>query len=171
MLKILRKSRAERACAERLAAAIIERARAPVFFETLKVPDTLDGRFDLVALHAWMVLERLGQLGRRDLAQMLTDVVFTGFDEGLRELGAGDVGMGRRMKKMATAFYGRLGAYREAQGGTAMAAAILRNVYRGADDRSEQARSLARYVETAMGRLAGWDPSAQLVDFGDVPPN
>ena len=75
------------------------RAGQPVFFTRLAVPDTMDGRFDLVALHAWLVLDR--NRGRAAAAQALTDDVFIGFDEALREQGTGDMGMGRRLKAMA----------------------------------------------------------------------
>src|SRR5690349_11335210 len=114
MLTRLRRSRSERALAERLLAGIVARTREPVFYAGLNVPDTIDGRFDLITLHAWMVLERLGELGNRPLRQCLTDAVFASFEEGLRELGAGDIGIGRRVKKMANAFYGRCLAYRAA---------------------------------------------------------
>jgi cytochrome b pre-mRNA-processing protein 3 len=169
MLKLLRRPRAERALAERLLKAIIERARAAVFFHELGVPDTLDGRFDLSVLHAWMVLERLSKLGNRSLAQQLTDVVFSSFDEGLRELGAGDIGMGRRMKQIASAFYGRLRAYRESQDEAALAEALLRNVYRGVQDRQADARALARYAQSAVACLASCDASAGEVAFGPLP--
>src|SRR5262249_26909594 len=114
MLKTLANSRERRRTAGKLVSALVERARDPIFFTKFNVPDTIDGRFDMVALHAFLVLERLEAVGRRDLSQVLVDAVFTGFDEGLRDLGAGDIGMGRRMKKLGNAFYGRLNAYRMA---------------------------------------------------------
>src|SRR5665213_3710295 len=82
------------------------RAREPVFFAALGVPDTIDGRFDMVVLHAWLVLERLRVLQMKDVSQALVDTLFTSFDESLRELGVGDIGIGHRVKKMADAFYG-----------------------------------------------------------------
>ena len=169
MLNILRRSSAERAAAERLLASIISRSRDPYFFEQLSVPDTLDGRFDLAALHAWIALERLGQLGRRSMAQRLTDALFTSFDEGLRELGAGDMGMGRRMKQIANAFYGRMAAYRGAAGGAQLAESLQRNVYRGASGRSNEASLLARYVETAIATVAANDLQEGALDFGPLP--
>src|ERR1700722_6912194 len=105
MLNAWRKSAERRRLSERLCAALIERARAPVFFREHGAPDPLDGRFDLLTLHAWLVLERLEAADRRDLAQALTDGLFVRFDEALRDMGAGDMGMGRRMKKMASAFF------------------------------------------------------------------
>jgi cytochrome b pre-mRNA-processing protein 3 len=169
MLKILRKPRAKRTLAERLLTVIVARARAQVFFEKFAVPDTLDGRFDLSVLHAWMVLERVSQLGKRSLAQQLTDVLFASFDEGLRELGAGDIGMGRRMKQIANAFYGRLGAYRGARDEAALADALFRNIYRGARNRQPEAAALAHYVQTAVVSLEASDISAGEADFGPLP--
>lgn len=169
MLNILRRSSAEKASAERLLASIVARSRDRCFFECLGVPDTLDGRFDLAVLHAWIVLERLGQLKQRPVAQRLMDVLFTNFDEGLRELGTGDMGIGRRMKQVANAFYGRMKAYRAATDSEQLAEALLRNVYRGATDRKDEAGLLARYVETAVAAMATCDLAAGAVDFGPLP--
>ncbi len=73
--------------------------------------DSLDGRFDLLAFHAWLALKALKQAGQDMAAQGLTDIIFTGFDEAMREQGAGDMGIGHKLKKFADAFYGRLTAY------------------------------------------------------------
>ncbi len=116
MLNALRKSKERRQLAAELHAALVARAREPEFFATFGIKDTLDGRFDLIALHAWLVLERLREAGASSLSQSFIDAVFVGFDEGLRELGAGDIGMGKRVKKLADAFYGRMQAYGEACG-------------------------------------------------------
>jgi cytochrome b pre-mRNA-processing protein 3 len=168
MLNAWRKRTELKRLSERLCAGLIARARAPVFFRELGVPDTIDGRFDLLALHTWLVLERLEALERRDLAQAVTDNVFTGFDEGLRDLGAGDMGMSRRMKKLAEAFYGRLRAYGEAADDAALAGAIERNVYRGGGQ-DEAARMLALYAKLARIHLSNTDLAAGEVDFGPLP--
>ncbi|MBI3675264.1 MAG: ubiquinol-cytochrome C chaperone [Proteobacteria bacterium] len=171
MLNALRGS-GRRAEAKRTAARLYEElsaaARQPVFFAALGVADTVDGRFDMVALHGWLVLERLTNQGQRDLAQALTDRLFIAFDEALRELGAGDMGMSRRMTKMGDAFYGRLQAYSAAKNEAALAEAIGRNVFRGAQDRGEQSRVLARYVASAREKLAKADPERDALDFGVV---
>src|SRR5512135_3312962 len=90
-------------------------ARRPAFFKDLGVADSFDGRFDMVALHAWLALERLRADRFSELARGLTDLIFIGFDEALRDLGAGDMGMGRKIKKMGDAFNGRLAAYGSAR--------------------------------------------------------
>ena len=131
MLKASGKSRDRRERIARLHAAVVARAREPVFFTAFGVADSLDGRFDLVALHAWLVLDALRRRELNDLSQGLTDALFIGFDEALRELGAGDMSLGRKMKNFADAFFGRLKAYGEARSEAELAEAILRNLYRG----------------------------------------
>jgi cytochrome b pre-mRNA-processing protein 3 len=164
MLNLLGKAQKERGRV--LEQQLAARALAPVFFTRFGVPDTMDGRFDMMALHAWLALARLQESGQDKDAQALTDAVFIGFDEALREQGISDMGMGRRMKAMANAFYGRLSAYGTAKTQSEMAQALARNVWRGAavDDR---ARALALYVESAKAALAAAPAGA--LDFGSEP--
>lgn len=96
-----------------LYAAILVRARAPVFYRDLGVPDTLDGRFEMVALHAFLVMRRLkgqgseaGKLSRRLYETMIDD-----FEKSLMEMGVGDTGIGRRVKTIARGMAGRIRAY------------------------------------------------------------
>jgi cytochrome b pre-mRNA-processing protein 3 len=168
MLNLLRKSAARKEFTVRLETQLAARARDPYFFRVLDVPDTVDGRFDLVALHGWLVLEGLKTLGMDGAAQSLTDLLFIGFDEALREQGTGDMGMGRRMKAFANAFFGRLSAYSGAGDESMMAEALARNVWRGkpVDD---HARALARYVTGARAHLAAGDIAAGQLNFGPVP--
>src|ERR1700729_1340997 len=133
MLNSLRKPENVRRAASSLHAAIVARARVPVFYTELGGADSVDGRFDLIVLHAWLVLEGLRAQRLNDLSQALTDALFVSFDEGLRDLGAGDMGLGRRMKAMADAFYGRLKAYGGSADEGAMTEALGRNLYRGAE--------------------------------------
>ena len=167
MLNVLRRSRERRQLAGELHAALVARAREPEFFATFGVKDTLDGRFDLIVLHAWLVLERLREAGATSLSQAFIDAVFVGFDEGLRELGAGDIGMGKRVKKLADAFYGRMQAYGEAADETAMEAALNRNLYRGAPELGAQ--PMAHYVMSARSWLKNSDIENGHIDFGPMP--
>ncbi|MGH6870818.1 MAG: ubiquinol-cytochrome C chaperone family protein [Rhizomicrobium sp.] len=168
MLNAWRKRNERKLLAERICAAVSARSRAPVFFRALGVPDTIDGRFDLLALHAWLVLEKLQAAGRRDLAQAVTDRLFTGFDEGLRDLGAGDIGMSRRMKKFASAFFGRMKAYSAASDEAELAAAIDRNLFRGTGS-NDSARMLALYARLSRIHLCRADVAAGELDFGPLP--
>jgi cytochrome b pre-mRNA-processing protein 3 len=169
MLNALRRRAETRKASDALLAALIARSRLPVFYEKLGVPDTIDGRFDLLVLHTWLVLDRLAQQGADTLSQSLVDGLFVQFDEALREQGAGDMGMGRRMTKMADAYFGRLKAYREATDQKALTDAIVRNLYRGDAGKVEQAAALAIYAASARERLTEADLNTNAPDFGQEP--
>ncbi|MGQ0740797.1 MAG: ubiquinol-cytochrome C chaperone family protein [Alphaproteobacteria bacterium] len=163
-----RENRAGRAAAA-LHNAIANRARDPLFHTLFKVPDNVDGRFDLFTLHAFLILERLksmdpaGIVGRR-----LVDSIFDGFQSALREMGVTDAGMSRRIKAMADAFYGRVSAYDAARDETALANALVRNLYRGGPQELE-ARALAHHIQSVRQRLKAQDPAAGVIDFGPLP--
>jgi cytochrome b pre-mRNA-processing protein 3 len=169
MLKTLLGTGGSKKRATDLCAALGVRAREPVFFAKLGVPDTIDGRFDLVVLHAWLVLERLRELQMKDVSQAFINLLFVSFDESLRELGVGDIGIGHRVKKMADAFYGRLSAYGAVVEDDAMAQAIRRNVYRVESGHETDAAALANYVRSAQAHIAGCDLQRQMPDFGPLP--
>src|SRR5687767_4178845 len=121
---------AARKSAEELYAAAVAQARRPEFYASLGVPDTIDGRFELVALHTFLVLRRLkGQGQAAEAGQALVDLFIQDMDASLRELGAGDLGVGRKVKAMAQAFYGRIAAYDSGLAGSAatLEAALRRN--------------------------------------------
>jgi cytochrome b pre-mRNA-processing protein 3 len=147
---------------------IVAQAREPLFYQALGVPDTVNGRFDMVVLHLWMVLrqtERLG--GGGGLAQALFDRFCSDMDHNLRELGTGDLAVPRRMREFGEAFYGRCAAYdlalaggeeprgQDPRGDNPLAQALCRNIFNGRE--FEQARRLAAYVGQALAVLAGAD--------------
>lgn len=115
--------------------AIVVEARAPDWYLAGAVPDTVDGRFDAVALVltlALLRLERDGE-GQRQFSADLTERFIADMDGSLRELGIGDPTVGKQVGKMVSALGGRLGAYRDAlAGGEALETALARNLYRGA---------------------------------------
>ena len=141
---------------EALYAALLAQARQPAFYQG-GVPDTLEGRFDLMLLHLLLLLRRLREDAlTRTLAQDVFDLFFREMDRALREMGVGDLSVPRRVHDMAEAFYGRARAYDaalEAEGDEALAAALDRNVFAGTGDREAPAR-LARYVRAAVETLA-----------------
>jgi cytochrome b pre-mRNA-processing protein 3 len=176
MFRRFRRGKAAETSARRLYEAIVERSRAPVFHTELGVSDSIDGRFDLLVLHLYLVLARLREEGEAgaELASALTNLAFAAFEEALRELGVGDTGMARRVKAMANAFFGRLDAYltagnRESE----LAAALLRNLYRGDSSRIRDSASMARYAIAARGNLRAEGAAGRflqgLVDFGPLP--
>ncbi len=143
--------------ADSLFRAVVDAARRPVLFAELGVPDTLDGRYETVALHAYLVLRRL----KRDhaataaLAQSFFDRMFMDFDNGLRESGVGDLGVGRRVKQMATGFYGRIAAYDAGLDGGGLEEALRRNAYGTVTPTEEGLARLAGYLRLADQALAG----------------
>lgn len=162
MLNLFRKSAARKALGLQLYGELISRSRAPVFFREFGVADTIDGRFDVVALHGWLALEHL----QGEAAQGLVDAVFVGFDEAMREQGQGDMGLGRKMRQFADAWYGRLSVYSAAKDKASLAAALARNLWRGGavDDR---AMTMAEYAFAAREYLR-YAPAGTL-DFGPLP--
>jgi len=98
-----------RIAGERLYAAIVAQARAPALYEDLGAPDTPDGRFEVYTLHVLLVLERLRAAGAdgKAVAQALFDAYLSGLDHGLRELAVGDLSVGKTMRRLGEAFYGR----------------------------------------------------------------
>jgi cytochrome b pre-mRNA-processing protein 3 len=169
MLNALRRASARAKAVRSLYDALIAQARQPVFFADFGVQDSIDGRFDMVTLHAWLVLDRLHAAGLMPLANRLRDTIFIGFDEALRDLGAGDMGMGRKIKTMREAFNGRMRAYDSAEGETGLAAAIVRNVFRGNEQRQAEALIIARYTLASRVRLADCDPRSGALEFADLP--
>lgn len=166
MLNLLRKSTARKLSGQRLHDDLVSRARQPVFFTSFGVADSIDGRFDLVVLHAWLVLAGLKEKGADQAAQGLTDMLFTGFDEAMREQGAGDMGLSRKMKAFADAFYGRLAAYEAATDQDQLAQALAKNLWRGAAV-DARAQALAAYAFQARQALARSLP--ETLDFGPLP--
>jgi cytochrome b pre-mRNA-processing protein 3 len=169
MLNTLRRRAEAESLARQLQGAVNNRAREPVFFREFCAEDTIDGRFDILALHAWLVLSRLEEQGRRDLAMRLADSLFVGFDEALRDLGAGDTGMGRRIKKFADAFNGRMLAYENAKNSSVLADAFERNIYRGHEGHRVRALALADYALAARIKLGVQDLTQGTADFGPLP--
>src|SRR5271169_2032676 len=147
-----RARRASRAVIEQILGEIVAAARRPALYEALEAPDRTDGRFELLTLHAGLVLRSLTALGglADAIAQDLVDSVFAHFDDTLREMGLSDVGVAKRLKTMGSAFYGRNAAYAAAldqRSIAQLAAALSRNVYGAAVvDVAPKAEALAHHV-------------------------
>jgi cytochrome b pre-mRNA-processing protein 3 len=187
ILRLFRRS--ERRTIDGLYGAIVAQARLPVFYAGFGVPDTVEGRFDMIVLHLVLVLRRLRQTApnqaqSRTLAQGLFDAFCRDMDHNLREMGVGDLLVPKEMKRLAEAFYGRQRAYEDAlsrAGPAELAAALARNVFSGDGRTAERlagyAGRAAVQLETidgaalAGGRLAFFDPDAILADAGPVQPD
>ncbi|MEN8723132.1 MAG: ubiquinol-cytochrome C chaperone family protein [Alphaproteobacteria bacterium] len=145
---------------------LAEYSRAPRFYRDLGVADTLDGRFDMMALVIGLAIRRLNQdqtvtgkqsKNRHRLAQELFDYMFDDMDRALREMGVGDLSVGKKIKKMAHAFYGRVDAYGKALDTgdrAALIEALQRNLYRGVAPTDEVQAKMADEVEALAAQYA-----------------
>ncbi len=154
----------QRSSAADLYDRIVAQARLERFYADWGVPDTRDGRFEMIGLHAALVMRRLRAEGRpgQELAQALFDVMFVDMDRSLREIGVGDLSVGKYVKSMAQTFFARAQALDGplADGDTAGVVAVLaRNVYvTGATPSDGAVLALARYLIAqwaALQRQAG----------------
>jgi cytochrome b pre-mRNA-processing protein 3 len=140
---------------------IVTQAREPLFYRDLGVPDTVNGRFDLLVLHMWMVLRRLKAMeGEADLSQALFDRFCDDMDGNLREMGVGDLTIPKRMQAFGEAFYRRAAAYDRAlaAGAEPLAQALCKNILNG--EQIENGQRLAGYAEAVIAALAGLDDAA-----------
>ena len=171
-MQLFRRSRG-RAVAAALYDSIVAQSRRPEFYAHCGVPDTVDGRFDMIVLHAFLVLRRLKDR-HRDTAQALLETIFDDMDSSLREMGAGDLGVGRRVKAMATALYGRIAAYEDALDGEAAALdeALGRNLYGTVAPDPGALAAMASYVRAeaaSVDRQPLEDIARGEVSFGRPP--
>lgn len=145
--------RGRREQAERLHEAIIAQARQPAFYARLGVPDTMLGRYEMVCLHAYLVLTRLNRESEEGhkLAQKLHNLIFDDFDVALREAGLGDMGVGKRIKKLARNLHGRISVYDAglASGDAEMEATLRRNMYASAEPDTAQVTGMITYIKAA----------------------
>jgi cytochrome b pre-mRNA-processing protein 3 len=132
---------------------IAERARRPVLYTLYGVPDTIDGRFEMLCLHAYAVFHGLKGKGpdADALSQAIYDAMFADLDGALRELGVADLGVGRRIKTMTEALNGRIQAYDrgfESNGDGDLEQAVRRNIYGTATPTEDQVRVMAQYMHS-----------------------
>ena len=157
--RLLGKERSDnRLLVEAFYGRIVAAARQPTFYRDWRVPDTPLGRFEMLSLHVFLALDRLQDEGQAAgaLAQELIDRFFADVESSLRELGIGDMGVPKRIKKLARMFYGRVSAYSEALQADdldALAQALLRNARPGDAVRDPAADALARYVQRLRATL------------------
>lgn len=174
---------APRGTIEAIYGMIVTQAREPVFYRDLGVPDTVNGRFDLLLLHLWLLLRRLRGIGgsaegkspgRSQGADGLSQALFDRFcedmDDNLREMGVGDQTVPKRMRAFGEAFYGRVQAYdlAVASGSEALASAICKNILNG--EGLDQARRLAFYALATEAELGRTDEAALLRASFRFPP-
>ena len=160
MLQNLFRTRPRARPGEALYELAVRQARDPSFYTALGVEDRIDARFELYTLHVLLLVMRLRDEGApgTDAAQDLFDTYVSALDHALRELGVGDISVGKKMRKLGEAMYGRMTAYEpplRAGDADGLAAGLARNVF-GSDDPAV-GRALAAYALDSRARLAGQD--------------
>jgi cytochrome b pre-mRNA-processing protein 3 len=150
LLSLIRRGRYERVGFELYGIAVTA-ARDPFLYTALQVPDTLDGRFDMIGLYTFLLIQRLKREPSPGpaLAQAVFDAMFSDMDVNLREMGVGDLSVGRKVRVMWEAFHGRAAAYAAAMtagDAAALDAALERNVWRGKPPPADATRALGRLV-------------------------
>lgn len=150
---------------EAIYGTIVAQAREPTFYQAYGVQDSVNGRFDMVLLHLWMVLRQLRSGPDKALPQALFDHFCSDMDANLREMGVGDLSVPKRMKAFGEAFYGRSAAYDRAltEGLEPLARALDKNIYSGGN--IESARRLAAYTADAIAALACGDSATPAEDL------
>ena len=151
---------------DELYGAIVAQARSPAFYRDYGVPDTVQGRFDLIVLHLVLLIERLGHGADagRGIGQQLFDVFCHDLDGNLREMGVGDLAVPKRMRGFGEAFYGRQAAYLAAFAAgdeRELEKALRRNIFADAAGDSGAVR-LAQYVRAARRRFESQEDTALL---------
>jgi cytochrome b pre-mRNA-processing protein 3 len=135
---------------------IVAQARSPAFYADYGVPDSVQGRFDLIVLHMVLLLRRLGRdEGARSLGQRLFDAFCRDLDGNLREMGIGDLAVPKHMRRFAEAFYGRQAAYLaalDAADQRVFENALARNIF-ALSERDDRAVRLAHYACAAVREL------------------
>jgi len=158
---------------------IVEQARTAKFYSEWGVEDTLDGRFDLITLHLSMVINRLEQKENDKKMALMTryiqEILFDNMDMSLRELGVGDMSVGKKVKIMAEAFYGRNGAYQKEfesdDTGEKLKAALIRNIFRGKSPEAAILDHLVLYINNQIKSLRAFtddDVMSAKIFFSEV---
>ncbi|MDY6924493.1 MAG: ubiquinol-cytochrome C chaperone family protein [Pseudomonadota bacterium] len=160
MLQNLFRSRPRERTGEALYELAVRQARDPGFYTRLKVADRIDARFELYTLHVLLLVMRLRDEGEggAEAAQGLFDVYVSSLDHALRELGVGDISVGKKMRKLGEAMYGRMTAWEpplRAGDAAALAVSFSRNVYESDDPAAGEA--LAAWAVASRARLAAQD--------------
>lgn len=177
MLRWLRKQAETGRRAEELYGSVVTAARQPAFYGAIGVPDTAQGRFELVALHLFLALEGLNATvpDPKDLRQRTIEVFVNDMDDCMREMGVGDLGVPKKVRRAAATFYERATIYQRDRTDLKedrLATSLRRYLFAGAVSRDDASRALARYVLAASAALAvepfdGWVRSggaARLLD-------
>ena len=148
--------------ADNLYGAIVAQARRPYFYSVLGVPDTVTGRFELLALHMFVFMERMREGPVEPITQAVTDTFFREQDLAMREMGVGDMKVPKHMHRLADDFYARSAQYREcidAHDREGLTGVIAEGIL-DCDATDSRARALADYMSAALDLLSGQSEEA-----------
>jgi cytochrome b pre-mRNA-processing protein 3 len=169
MLKRLFRKQSVKRAARQIYDGLSAAARAPQLYGLGRVADSPDGRFEMLALHASVLFSRLAKRGEQaeETAQEVFDILFSAMDHALRELGVGDISVGKRIRKLAESFYGRMAVYHDAMaqgeaGRAALVDAISTHVLDTAQGDHPFAETLASRITTWSEDLAAQDDTVLL---------
>lgn len=168
-LRLLGRS-SQKSVVDRLYVATVNQARQSVFYQDVRVPDTLSGRFGMIVLHASLLLHRLSRIRTpqgRKLAQSFFDTMFHDIENNLRELGYSDASLGKRVKAMIAGFYGQSQIYEQClhdADNRSLFSALQRNIFAfSVNDGNEQTiEAMAAYVRQQAENLARQDDEVLL---------
>jgi cytochrome b pre-mRNA-processing protein 3 len=157
MLQNLFRTRPRERLGPSLYEAAVRQARDPAFYTRFAVADRIDARFELYTLHVLLLVMRLRDEGEggAEVGQELFNTYVSALDHALRELGVGDVSVGKKMRKLGESLYGRMSAWEpalRADDAAGLAASLARNVYESEDVATGEA--LAAYALASRARLA-----------------
>lgn len=160
--------------AEDIYAQALKTARSPVFYTHCDVPDTFDGRFEMLVLHVFLTYQNYrDHEGFTLLSQTLFDVTFKDMDQTMREMGIGDMGIPKHMKRMMKGFNGRVHAYSDSCDGgvdhTKLEDALRRNVYGTCEEGTVSQEAVDRLIRYIAHHVQAYDGlSHARIDAGDV---
>lgn len=171
IFRLFKKKNSNQAIVDRQYATLTSAARQPGFYLHMGVPDTVMGRFEMLSAVMILYFRRTRASGTsgQEIAQEIVDAFFQDLDHSIRELGIGDQGVPKRMKKLAGMFYGRLESYAAAlenSDAETLAAALKRNIYPQADAATPEMEKLAQWMITASETLV--EQSEEIVATGAV---
>ena len=156
---------------------LVEQARQPYFYKELNIPDTVEGRFEMILLHVFVPIHLFKGKSETDdqFCQDLFDAFFADMDRNLREMGVGDLSVGKKVKKLAESFYGRAFAYEEALSlpepnlTKTLTKTILKNIYDSNESVLREAKSLAVYTKSQV-ELFKSETFSSLMDINPLYP-
>lgn len=167
----------QRDAAHGLYSTAVRQARAPVFYADCGASDTMEGRFDMIVLHVYLIMRSLKRLEEpgKALSQKLFDVMFADMDQSLREMGVGDLSVGKKIKAMASAFFGRTQAYDDAldeepPDDAALANTLRRNVVGSDAADAPGFPAFVAYVSAAAAAMDDQNGAALLAGQVHFPP-